>query len=372
MPTQESVARRAIHATTVADSPSAPFPLAATLVWAGAIATAMSTQYLFQPFVWENWPWDEVLAGWLAIVRDRLLLALAIAAAVLVASRLPLRSRLARGLALAMAIAAGAVLGELARVSLDTWNAAPDAGAFVLQVLHWCALAGAVTAMYGGWRTMVSIRARAERDELRVATLERDVAQARLAALRRQIEPHFLFNTLATIRHLHDTRPAEGARVLRSFLDYLRLTKAAFERGTNSLGEESALVRAYLDVVVVRMSGRLTARFAIPDELRRCAFPTLALATLVENAVKHGIGPRPEGGTIEISARRAGDALEVVVADDGAGFGASVGNGIGLSNVRAQLQALHGAHAALTLAGNAPRGVRATVRVPCGSVAAVP
>jgi len=198
----------------------------------------------------------------------------------------------------------------------------------------------------------------------RAAIVQRHLVQARLAALRRQIEPHFLFNTLATVRHLHEAEPLVGARVLRRFLDYLRLSADVIERDSNTLGEELALVQAYLDVIAVRMAGRLALRCDVDAAVLDCAFPPLVLATLVENAVKHGIGPRPEGGSIAIIARRAGDDVEVAVEDDGAGFGDTVGSGIGLANVRERLSALHGARATLQLTGRVPHGVRASVLVP--------
>jgi LytS/YehU family sensor histidine kinase len=112
------------------------------------------------------------------------------------------------------------------------------------------------------------------------------------------------------------------------------------------------------------MSGRLDARFDVPEALLRCEFPALALATLVENAVKHGIGPRPEGGTITISARSVDDALEVVVTDTGVGFSGALGPGVGLTNIRARLRTLYGERGRLAIQGNAPNGVRASIRIP--------
>jgi signal transduction histidine kinase len=348
-----------------ADALARPLPAAWTLAWAAALGVALSTQYLFQPFVWLNWEWTDVLAGWGGIVVDRTLVALAIASATLVASRARSRSRPVRIALLAGGIVAGAAAGEMAVDALDSWSRQPGWDTFALAVLHWSVLAGGIVAMHFMWQRMVAARAQAQAEALRAASLERHIAQARLASLRRQIEPHFLFNTLATIRHLHEARPDDGARVLRRFLDYLHLSAESFERDGNTLAQEIALVRAYLDVIVVRMSGRLRTQYDIPDPLLDCPFPSLVLATLVENAVKHGIAPRPQGGTITVTAERTGDVMQVVVADDGAGFANPLGSGIGLANIRARLRTLYGAQAALTLQGNHPRGVRASVRLPC-------
>ncbi len=136
-----------------------------------------------------------------------------------------------------------------------------------------------------------------------------------------------------------------------------------------TLGDEVDLVRSYLAIVEMRMSGRLTVIFDVPDSLRDHASPPLTLATLVENAVKHGITPAPDGGTITVSARCDADALELVVADTGVGISGSAqtsmgGAGIGLANIRSRLRALYRGAASLRITGNAPRGVRAVIRLP--------
>jgi signal transduction histidine kinase len=334
------------------------------LLWAVAVAAAMSTQFLFQPFVWANWPWDEVFAGWLEVARERAVVAFAIALALVAASRIPARSARSRAAFLALAIVSGATVGEAALLAIGATGEGVEWPRIAGRIAHWSVLAGSIAAMYYLWLQANIARADAQAGELHRVQMESQIVQARLEALRSQIEPHFLFNTLATVRRLYRAEPKAGGRLLRHLIDYLRLTTLGVPDVRSDLRGEVELVRAYLGVVDVRMSGRLDALFDIPDALLQCEFPPLTLATLVENAVKHGIGPRPEGGTIAVSARRIDDALEVVVADTGVGFGGTLGSGIGLANIRARLRTLYGERGRLAIESNLPHGVRASIRIP--------
>jgi signal transduction histidine kinase len=340
--------------------------LPASVVLPGALLVALlfSTQYLFQPFVWRHWPVDEVLLGWLDVLRDRAITALAIGMALLAAGHVPLRSAGARAACLVAAIAIGALGGELAPVALDPRGAAHDLHLALARALQWTVVGGSIAAMFYVWRQSVNVRTAVQAAELRSAQVERQLAQVRLQVLRSRIEPHFLFNTLATVRRLHQTDPAQGARLLGHFLSYLRLTLTNDHEGRTTLGQELDLLDAYLNVVAMRMSGRLTLRWEVPPALRTCELPPLSVATLVENAVKHGIAPRPEGGEIEIRAVASGGMLEVSVADTGVGFTGSGGTGIGLASIRARLNTLYGAAASLSLENNLPCGVRARLRMP--------
>ena len=152
-----------------------------------------------------------------------------------------------------------------------------------------------------------------------------------------------------------------------SFIDYLRRIMPMLDRSEVPLGEEVDLVRAYLAVIQVRMLARLKVALDVPDRLRHVLVPPLALATLVENAVKHGITPSPSGGEIRIGAVEHAGQLQLCVADTGVGLRAdgTGGTGIGLSNVRARLTTLHGARAGLRVETNEPSGVRALLYLPC-------
>ncbi|HWH83571.1 MAG TPA: histidine kinase [Burkholderiaceae bacterium] len=356
-----------LPATTPAALRALPAPtvLAASLL----VALLLSTEYLFQPFVWRNWPVDEVMLGWLEVLRDRIGVAVMIGVALVAASRVPARTLPARSLALALAIVAGAAAGEWLLLAAGARGASDDATAVLGRIARWAVIAGSVGAMWFVWQRGAEASAQAQALELRRAQLERQAIDARLGALRGQIDPHFLFNTLATVRRLQQIEPERGARLLAHFVAYLRSAQPQAEGHRNTLGQEIDLTRAYLGVVEQRMQGRLQVRFDVPDALRTQSFPPLTIATLVENAVKHGIGPAMAGGAIEVSARRSDDGmLEAVVADTGVGFGgATGGSGIGLANIRSRLTTLYGSAGTLSLHGNRPSGVRAVLRMPAPS-----
>ena len=198
-------------------------------------------------------------------------------------------------------------------------------------------------------------------------------ADLRLGVLQAQVEPHFLFNTLASVRALVRQDPAQAEATLDALVDFLRATipKLREDRGLHAtLGQQLDLCSSYLALMQVRMGGRLTYDMRADEALRAAPFPPSLLITLVENAIKHGIEPRPGPGRIEIDAVRDGDALRVQVRDDGAGLQPGLSTGVGLANVREQLAARYGARAAFVLSPAAEgRGVCAEIRVPLGSAA---
>jgi hypothetical protein len=202
------------------------------------------------------------------------------------------------------------------------------------------------------------------------AALEAEMVKARLQALHAQIEPHFLFNTLANVRRLYEIDASAGAAMLASLIRYVGIALPSLRRERTPLGEEAELIRAYLDLYRVRMGPRLAYEIAFPPELLSAEVPSMMLLTLVENAIKHGLAPLPEGGAVRISARSEGATLEVRVADSGRGLSAGAGHGTGLSNIRARLAGLYGDAAGLSLGLNRPRGVVATLSLPAPVAAA--
>ena len=196
------------------------------------------------------------------------------------------------------------------------------------------------------------------------AELEASTAQARLQALQAQVEPHFLFNTLAHVKWLYQRDPERGRHMLDRLLDYLQAALPRVRQADTTLGQELELAHAYLDLQQIRIGGRLRFSIEVPEEFAQMRFPPLMLLTLVENAIKHGIAPQTEGGAIRISAGAERGRLRIEVRDTGAGFSQAGGSGMGLANVRARLTALFGAGARLVIEPNAPRGVVAAIEIP--------
>jgi sensor histidine kinase YesM len=199
--------------------------------------------------------------------------------------------------------------------------------------------------------------------------LDREMAEARLQVLQAQIEPHFLFNTLANVRRLYQTDLAAGRGMLDNLMHYLEVALPRMRETRSSVGRELTLIEAYLNVQRIRMGRRLAFEIDVPPALHALALPPMMLLTLVENAIKHGLNPLPEGGAIRVGARRDGGRLRLDVSDNGRGFHATSGGGIGLANIRARLAAMHGDRARLDLIENQPRGVTSRLELPAADAA---
>ncbi len=207
---------------------------------------------------------------------------------------------------------------------------------------------------------------RDEQASTKETEIEKELAIAKLQLLHAQVEPHFLYNTLGSAKYLVKSDPDGAERIIDNLILYLRHSLPRIENSLTSLGEELERVRAYLEIMQIRMGTRLKTELKVPEALKSVPFPTMMLQTLVENAIKHGLEPKPGGGTIWILASPKDDRVAITVADDGNGFGTTTttGSGIGLRNVRERLQLAYGADAAFDIAANFPVGVAATITVP--------
>ena len=204
------------------------------------------------------------------------------------------------------------------------------------------------------------------------STLEKEALDARLKLLQAQIEPHFLFNTLANVQALVESGSAQAAPVLKSLIAYLRAAMPRLQGGAPTLANEITLVRAYLELMQMRMPDRLAFSIDVADDIAAREFLPMSVLTLVENAVRHGIDPAEHGGRIDVSARReaGGQAIRVVVADTGAGMSESAVPGTGLANLESRLRGRFGAAGRLELHEAVPHGLSAEIVVPTNPVPA--
>jgi len=196
------------------------------------------------------------------------------------------------------------------------------------------------------------------------ARLAKEVSEARLAMLRAQIEPHFLFNTLGAVQQLAEQGAPRAAELTANLIAFLRASLAEMRTEHVSLQAEFALVESYLQVMKARLGERLRFSLALPDALAQMIVPSMILLTLVENAIKHGIEPSLRGGEVAVTARQDGGVLSLQVQDSGVGLGAKPGHGLGMDNVRTRLQLAYGSDAALRLSERADGGVIAAVSIP--------
>jgi signal transduction histidine kinase len=274
-----------------------------------------------------------------------------------------------RIVALSLAVITGAVAYAMCvglTFGLDEWETIwplpmlASVGFFLRALLT----GGLLTAVLYFSTRETAIAAALQTTRLTGVALDKQMAEAQLRVLQAQIEPHFLFNTLAHIKRLYLIDAAQGKAMLNNLSSYLRAALPQMRQSDSTLGRELALARAYLNVLHARMGERLGISISVPHDLCQAELPPMMLSTLVENAIKHGLSPLPEGGTVEIAAVRDGDRLRISVADDGVGFQGFSGSGVGLANTRARLAALYGADGLLTFAANPTRGVTVAIALP--------
>ena len=195
--------------------------------------------------------------------------------------------------------------------------------------------------------------------------LQRTVVEARMEALQAQIEPHFLFNTLASIDQLIRTDPPRASKMQQSLIRYLRSAMPQMREGRRpTLGQQVGLCTAFLEIMAVRMEDRLQVVINVPEGLKSAVFPSMMLQTLVENAIKHGLEPKTEGGRVEIRAEVVDGQLAVHVLDTGLGFAPKGEGGVGLANIRERLRAMYDERAELIIGVPVGGGTTATIAVP--------
>jgi sensor histidine kinase YesM len=204
------------------------------------------------------------------------------------------------------------------------------------------------------------------RENLKVVSREKQLIEVQMRLLQAQIEPHFLFNTLANIQSLIHRSPDKANLMMDNFIAYLRQTLTASRAQMGTVKQEFDLLRQYLDLIKIRMADRLTYDLQIDPTLEKIAFAPMLLQPIVENAIKHGLEPKVEGGRVSVTASRDQDRMILRVDDNGLGFSShadSKGTGVGLANLRERLAVLYDNRATITIADANP-GTRITLSVP--------
>ena len=227
-------------------------------------------------------------------------------------------------------------------------------------------ISATLAAIFFARERQAKAEAEFQRGRARVEAAEKQIRVAQLQLLEAQIEPHFLYNTLANVISLIDAEPATAKHMIERLIDYLRRAAVISDGADATLGHQVDLLRAYLDLIVLRMGSRLSYRIDVPPELAALPLPPMLLQPVVENAIKHGIEPKISGGEVSVTARRQGHRLLLAVTDDGLGVRTTRGagsTGLGLANLRARLSTMHGAHATLAIEDRQP-GTRVTIDLP--------
>jgi signal transduction histidine kinase len=243
-------------------------------------------------------------------------------------------------------------------------------GDFLIDVaLFWIVASIMIKITYKG-RIQAEVKAARATETAEAESLKRQVAEARMAALQAQVEPHFLFNTLAAIDHLIETDPPRASVMQKNLITYLRATLQQMRESATTLGREVDLVGAYLEILKVRMEERLDVRIEVAQGLRSAVFPPMMLQSLVENAIKHGLEPSCDAATLTVKAEVTDGALRVSVADTGVGYDPArnttqgPGLGLGLANIRERLDMMYGARARFEIEPLLPHGTVATITLP--------
>jgi two-component sensor histidine kinase len=340
-------------------------------------------------------------AGWRFLPRPRSLIGVAIAAAVFAALLLPLTRNtyieilgetllvavilltafhaagaweqkvVPRWVAQLFAVVLAAPLGPLI---VQLLTAGGDFSRFVNSHAHvrgyfLVTQAALLFGSFGALGAMVrdreaQARAQALQFALEREKLERQAADARLKLMTAQIQPHFLLNTLANVQELVETGSPRAAPVFRSLIAYLRATLPQLQQDDATLADEGALVRAYLELMHMRMPDRLSYSVDIADDVKALRFPPMGLLTLVENAIEHGVDPSVEPCRVDVAARRVdAHTLHLSVSDTGVGMSEDAGEGTGLANLRERLKTAFGPQARVELSEVQPHGLRADIRL---------
>lgn len=346
--------------------------------WALQLAVAVLVTVVFtsQVYVWVNL-WPMTVSWWSALLwslPQLFIWGLSIPLVARVVRRLPLEGP-RRAMRFALHLGLSVAYAFLVLLILDASDA----------ILRWSYLIGAPGSLVADidktiiylhmgmavyWVVLAADHARryygeAQARELQATRLEAQVAQSELTALRMQLQPHFLFNTLNSVTVLLRNDPGAAEQMVHRLSDFLRVTLEGDGSQEIPLEDELDFLRSYLAIEEIRFGERLTVTYDIDDGVRDALVPSLILQPLVENAVRYGVAPRSGPGTVGIRARRADEATELEVWDDGPGrTSGETGEGVGLSNTRRRLATLYGANQRVAVANRKEGGLRVSLSLP--------
>jgi sensor histidine kinase YesM len=209
-----------------------------------------------------------------------------------------------------------------------------------------------------------SLKLSAKDEKLKRLSLEKEKLNADLKLLQAQVEPHFLFNTLSNILSLIDYDTKKGKQMLENLTQYLRSSLIQSRKPSNRIADEINMIKTYLDIFKIRMGKRLSFSFDFPDNILDIQIPPMIIQPLVENALKHGLEPKIDGGEILIKAFKDKNILTIEVVDTGMGIQEKSAKGVGTGNIKKRLKALFGDTASLCFEDISPMGLKAIVEIP--------
>jgi hypothetical protein len=247
-------------------------------------------------------------------------------------------------------------------------SAKPSAGSVIMNLVSMLVFGMVALKVIMNTQRKAQAKVAVAQEATEQEALKRQLTEARLTTLQAQVEPHFLFNTLASVEHLIEVDPARASQMQKSLIQYLRAAMPHMRETSSTMGREAQLARSYLEILKFRMEERLEFSVNVPAGLASAEVPPMMLLSLVENAIKHGLEPKPAGGRVDVQAEIMHGKLHVTVADTGLGYnpGKSTtrGTGVGLANIHERLAMLYSGKAQLTVTYNTPTGTLCTLELP--------
>jgi len=263
----------------------------------------------------------------------------------------------------------GSVLGSMVATDKNPFLYLFEKKDLLFHYIFYAAMIGSVAIyLYFFRERAFAAEAIVQEERIKRLSTEKKVIESNLRLLQAQVEPHFLFNTLSSVLSLLDTDLEKGKSMLLNFMQYLRASLDKSRDSASTIAQEMEIIRAYLDIFKVRMGERLRYVIDVPENIMHLPFPSMIIQPVVENAIKHGLESKIEGGEILIRCEAGDDLLRVEIADTGLGFNEKTELGFGLSNIKERIERLYGNEGQIVLelimAGDRPAGLKVIIEVP--------